>query len=261
MVSLMRVARRWDLTHKLCERLVGYRRLFDSMAEAKTIAARYVEASHDCIDNVNRQISLSRTARPSDYPVLFHLDRLTGSVSSLFDLGGNVGNLFYSYIKYLAIPEDFVWSVFDIEKTLEHGRRLARERGEHRLRFTNHLESLNDHEVLLVSGSLHYLESPLPDVLRRLANRPKHVIINRTPVTTVKSVVTVQDAGDSLFPCRTIFRAELVAGMEDVGYCLVDHWSVPELSVHIPFYPDYSVPEYTGLYFRLRTSWSECVPE
>jgi putative methyltransferase (TIGR04325 family) len=138
-----------------------------------------------------------------------------------------------------------------MERTLELGRQLARERGEKRLRFTDDLEALDGHDVLLVSGALHYVESPLPDVLRRLSRKPNHVFINRTPMTSVKSVVTVQDAGDSLFACKIIHRPELIAGMEKVGYLLVDQWSVPELSVHIPFYPEYSVSEYTGLYFQL----------
>jgi len=251
MVSLMRTARKWYVPRKIFEHLVGYRRIFDSLAEARVVAARHLDASHDCLDNINRQISLSRSARPSDYPVLFHLGRVWPGVSSLFDLGGNVGNLFYSYSKYLRFPQDFVWTVYDIERTLELGRQLARERGEQRLRFTDDLRALDGHDVLLVSGSLHYFESPLPDVLRRFASKPSHVVINRIPMTTVKSVVTVQDSGAALFPCKTILRQELISGMEDVGYTLVDQWSVPELSVHIPFYPEYSVSQYSGLYFRL----------
>jgi putative methyltransferase (TIGR04325 family) len=247
----MRVGLRWRVSRKFFEHLVGYRRIFDSMTEARTVAARHLEESHDCLDNINRQISLSRSARPSDYPVLFYLDRLSPVASSLFDLGGNVGNLFYSYSKYLAFPGDFVWTVYDMERTLELGRQLAHERGEKRLRFTADLEGLDGHDVLLVSGALHYVESPLPDVLRRLSSKPSHVFINRTPMTNVRSVVTVQDAGDSLFACKIILRQELIAGMEKIGYVLVDQWSVPELSVHIPFYPEYSVSHYTGLYFQL----------
>jgi putative methyltransferase (TIGR04325 family) len=78
------------------------------------------------------------------------------------------------------------------------------------------------------------------------------VLINRTPMTTLKGVVTVQDDRDSLFACKTILRRGLILGMEGLNYELVDQWSVPELSVHIPFYPEYSVREYSGLYFRLR---------
>jgi hypothetical protein len=39
--------------------------------------------------------------------------------------------------------------------------------------------------------------------------------------------------------------------LKALKYDLIDAWSVPELSLQIPFYPEYSVSEYSGLYFRL----------
>ncbi len=69
---------------------------------------------------------------------------------------------------------------------------------------------------------------------------------------SVKSVVTVQNAGDSLYACKTIHRPALIRGMEELSYELVDKWWVPELSVNIPTFPENSVPQDTGLYFQLR---------
>jgi hypothetical protein len=66
-------------------------------------------------------------------------------------------------------------------------------------------------------------------------------------LTTVKSVVTIEDARDSLYACKTVCRRELVVGMGELGYELVDSWSLPELSVLIPFFP-----EYRGLCFRMK---------
>ena len=131
---------------------------------------------------------------------------------------------------------------------------LARHEGpvELPIAFTNDIREINGHDILLVSGALHYCESPLPDLLAGLSERPRHVFVNRTPMTTIKSVVTVQDAMDSLYACKTVHRTELTDGMKELDYELIDSWPVPELSVHIPFYPEYSVPEYTGLYFRLK---------
>jgi putative methyltransferase (TIGR04325 family) len=251
LVALLRAARSWYLLRRIFDFLAGYRRVFRSMTEANTVAAHYLEASHECPANVARQIGHGLAARPSDYPVLFHLERILPEASTLFDLGGNVGNLFYCYSKYISFPDQLVWTVHDLAPTLQLGRQFALERGEPRLRFTDDLAVFAEHQVLLVSGALHYLEPSLPDLLRTYSGRPAHVIVNRAVVTTVKSVVTVQDSRDSLFACKTVCRRELVAGMGELGYDLVDSWSIPELSLHIPFYPEYSVAEYTGLYFRM----------
>jgi putative methyltransferase (TIGR04325 family) len=251
-VSLLRFARSWAIPRMTFDALAGYRRVFPSLTEAGQVAARYINDSHGCADDINRQMTQGLVTRPSDYPVLFHMHKLMPEVRSLFDLGGNAGNLFYCYSKYLNLPQDFIWSVQDVAPTVEFGRRLARERGEHRLNFTEDLQAINGHDVLLASGALHYVEPSLPNLLRGLSSKPKHVIVNRTPMTTVKSVVTVQDAGTYQAACKTILRQELISGMDELGYDLVDRWSVPELFVRIPFYPEYSVPEYTGLYFRVR---------
>ncbi len=252
MVSIIRAARSLPFNRKVFDAIAGYRRVLPSMAEANAVATRYIEAGHGCLDNINRQIACGLATRPSDYPVLYHMDKLLPQATSLFDLGGNVGILFYCYSKYLDLPQHFIWLVYDITPTIEFGRKLAHERREHRLKFTDDLGAIRDHDVMLVSGSLHYLERSLPDVLRGLPKKPIHVIVNRAPMTNVKSVVTVQDADTYLVACKTILRRELIRGMEELGYDVVDHWSVPELWIRIPFYPEYSVPEYSGLYFRMR---------
>ena len=253
MVSLIRFARSWAIGRRIFDSLAGYRRVFPSLSEAGRVAASYINDSHGCGDDINRQMTQGLATRPSDYPVLYHLSTLMPEVRKLFDLGGNAGNLFYCYARYLNLPEDFVWSVHDVAPTVEFGRRLAQERGECRLWFADELTAMDGHDVLLASGSLHYVETPLPDLLRGLSRKPTHVFINRTPITTVQSVVTVQDVGTYQAACKTILRRELITGMEGMHYELIDQWSVPELSVRIPFYPEYSVREYSGLYFRMKT--------
>ena len=82
-------------------------------------------------------------------------------------------------------------------------------------------------------------------------DKPKYVVVNRTPLTTSKPVATVQDAGTHLVACRFIDRDDLIGGMGKLGFILVDSWDVAELSCAIPFYPEYSVHSYSGLCFRL----------
>jgi putative methyltransferase (TIGR04325 family) len=255
--TVIRAIRSWSITRAIFHLLVGYRRVFDSLAEATEVASSYLDASHESAANINRQIGHGRAARPSDYPVLFYLCRLIPGALTLFDLGGNVGNLYYCYSKYLTFPQEFDWCVHDKRSTIELGRSLASKEGETRLKFTDDLKAMNRVDILLVSGALHYFEPSLPELLRELDERPRHVFVNRTPMTTVRSVFTVQDAVDSLYACKTIHRQELIDGMSELDYEMVDAWSVPELSLAIPCHPEYSVAEYSGLYFRLNSAKHE----
>jgi putative methyltransferase (TIGR04325 family) len=229
---------------------MGYRRPFRTLSEANRAAARYLPRDHVEIEIVREHMALSKVARPSDYPVLFHLVRLVPEITSVFDLGGNVGNLFYNYAKYLDFRSELCWTVHDRLEILHIGRQLAKERDEKRLSFTGDLQAADGAEILLASGSLHYFESSITEILRNLSARPKYVLINRTPLTTSQPVATVQDAGDFLVGCRLIDRTNLLTGMADLGYILVDSWDVPELSIKIPAYPDLSVQSYSGLFFR-----------
>jgi len=251
MVSLIRVARSWSIPRTIFDVLAGYRRVFDSRSEASAVAARFVEAGDHSSDKARLHLSVSKLARPSDYPVLFHMDRLVPNLTSIFDLGGSVGNLFYCYARYLEFRPDVRWTVHDLPEMLELGRRMAHERGEHRLQFTADLGMASGIDLLIASGSLHYFEASLPEILSALRDKPKHVIINRSPLTTSKPVATVQDAGTHLVACRFIDREDLIRGMEKLGFVLADSWDVAELSCVIPFYPEYSVHSYSGLFFRL----------
>ena len=142
--------------------------------------------------------------------------------------------------------------MFDIVEMIEIGRQLARERKEVRIQFTDQLTQAAGADLLLVSGSLHYFTFDFLDFIDRLSEKPKHILINRTPITNGVPVVNVQDATSFLVACRQIARPYLVKGLERLDYELVDAWSVPELHQYIPFYPEHSLPEYSGMYFRIR---------
>lgn len=233
------------------DRVMGYRRAFDSLAEAQAMAARFTTAGDHSHDKAFLHVSRTRVARPSDYPVLFHLDRLAPNLTYLFDLGGSVGNLFYCFSKYLSLRPDLRWTVYDLPEMLEIGRKKAVAEGEQRLRFTGDLGEASGADVLLASGSLHYFSQSLPQMVGRMPAPPRHVIVNRTPITSCKPIATVQDGPTDRVACRLIPREAVIEEMADLGYVLIDSWLVPELSVIVPLYPEYSVSSYSGLYFRL----------
>ena len=228
----------------------GFRRIFPSLEAARLGAAAYLPFDHSHPDNATLHLRLAERLRPSDYPVLFHLQNME-RIDSVFDLGGNVGILFYSYRPYIPRLKTASWRVCEVPPMASLGETLARDRNESRLSFVSELTSLADTDVLLVSGSLHYFEETLAQMLARHRQRPKHVIVNRTPLLQNRSVCTVQDAGTFLAACKMHSRDALVSGMQELGYECVDEWTVPELSLILPCFPELSASAYSGLYFRL----------
>ncbi len=244
--------RSWPGFRSVFDSLAGYRRVFPSFAQAEAVARFYFQAGHDSIDNARTHLDHTRVARPSDYATLFYLNQLLPDSSSIFDLGGNAGNLFYCFAQYLDFPQELKWTVCDVPKMIEIGKELAIERHEHRLSFTDSLQDADGADVLLASGSSHYFESPLPELLRSLKRKPRYVILNRSPLTDRSPVVTIQDARTFLVVCKIYNIDEIVRGFESLNYDCAGSWTVPDLSLNIPFYPEYSIPAYRGFFFRLR---------
>jgi putative methyltransferase (TIGR04325 family) len=250
-LCVFRALRSSRLGRFVSDRLLGYHRLFASLAEAEACANRYWPASHASPANLSNQHRFIARPRLSDYPVLFQLSRITGEVR-LFDLGGNVGNLFYCYRNYLDLGRNFKWIVFDLPQTLEKGQALAAAQpNTEGLAFVDDFAAADGVDVFLASGSLHYFEDSLPAMLSRLRSRPPHVMLNRTPLTYGPTSVTVQDAGTVMHGCKLFNVNEIIEGMMELGYRMVDDWHVPDLNLRIPLYPDRSAPYYSGMCFRL----------
>ncbi len=251
-VDLLCALRSWSVCSFVFDSLAGYSRVFPSFAQAEAVARSYLEAGHDSIDNARTHLDQVRVARPSDYATLFHMNRILSKAVSIFDLGGNVGNLFYCFAQYLDFPQELKWTVCDVPEMNAIGRQLALERHEHRLRFTDSLQDAEGADVFLASGSSHYFEAPLPELLRSLNRRPKHVILNRSPVTNRPPVVTIQDGRTYLVACKIHNIDEIMHGFESLNYVCVDSWTASDLSLSIPFYPECSARAYRGFFFRLR---------
>ena len=94
-------------------------------------------------------MALSQAARPSDFAALFHMRAMNFKNSNIFDLGGNIGNLFYLYDRYLNLPPDCTWLVYELPAWVEAGKKLATDRSENRLRFTQKWEDAAGAELLI----------------------------------------------------------------------------------------------------------------
>jgi putative methyltransferase (TIGR04325 family) len=187
-----------------------------------------------------------------DYPTLYWLRRLQGEVHSLFDYGGHVGVKYYAYARYLQWPADFVWTVCDVPAVAKSGTELAAEKKAANLKFVTSITAVDGQDLLMCSGSLQYIEPSLHEELRPLARKPKHVVINGVPYYDGRTFFTLNSIGTAFCPYKIQNLAEFTAGMGQLGYELVDRWTIPGKECIVPLHPEHSVHEYTGMYLRMK---------
>lgn len=238
----------------LLEQLLGYRRSFTSFEQARSCSSRFISAGHEHEDDIRMHLSSSRAARESDYPVFFYLSQTEESLTGVFDFGGNIGNLFYCYQNYLNFPKDISWKVYDLPELRQAGQKIAAERGESRLHYVNGFDELDATDLFLASGSLHYFESSLPELLAQAKHLPRRVIVNRTPFSNAEDLITIQDNGSFLVPCKLHNKQKVLDGMAALGYKLCGSWPVAERALYVPLHPDCSSSTYFGFYFELDKS-------
>ena len=238
------------LTRALMEGLLGFTSTFPSFAAAQASASKYIRAGHEHPDEIHFHCSASHIIRESDYAVLFHLAPLVSELRQVFDLGGNVGNLFYAYQHKLKFSPELRWMVYDLPIKKPLGEKLAADRSEPRIFFANTVAEASGCDVFIVSGALHYFEQPLHQILASLVRLPSHVFVNRSPFSNGQELITVQDNHSYLVPCKLHSRTAMVKGMQDLGYELESEWPVYERRLVVPLYPDLCERTYSGFYFK-----------
>jgi putative methyltransferase (TIGR04325 family) len=228
-----------------------FRGVYASFAEAQASVPPTRPVGYDNTEAAAMYRDRTERVHPTDYPVLFWLDRLLPSVRRLFEFGGHVGVAYYAYRRYLRAPEGLQWTVCDVPAVVEAGRALARERGAEGLAFTTAPGEADGADLFFASGSLQYVEAPLAELLRPLARRPAHVVVNMTPLHPARTFVTLNSIGTAFCPYLVQGREAFVRGLEGLGYRLVDSWENPEKGCPIPFHPEHSLRGYTGMYLTL----------
>lgn len=252
--GLVVAAGRTRLGRTLFTKIAPYRAIYPTVEDAWRAAGKRRHAGHEHPDAVDRHVELSANLLPSDYAVLYWMNRIPGSLR-VFDFGGNMGNVFYTSINYLD-PARVSWTVYDLPAVIEKARRLAEQRTGPKPQFSTAVAEAKDHNLLLVSGSYHYWEKSTVEFIDQFATRPEHVIINRSPFyeSQTEPVVAMQSTMSFAFPIIIRPVQELIKGFADRGYKLVDRWTAAEYGHVMPFFPDQSIRRYSGLYFRLETA-------
>ncbi|MCP3726225.1 methyltransferase, TIGR04325 family [Paraburkholderia sp. CNPSo 3272] len=230
--------------------LLGYRRSFQTLREAERAVKPYGKGGHESSENVDLHISFP--ARLSDYAAFYYLrDRLPG-IQKVFDLGGNVGILYYCYKDYLPLRGDVSWTVYDLPETISRGRALASSRNVKNLQFTDDFRQIDGTDLFIASGSLHYFDKPVPELLTQAARLPEYVLINRTPLTEGQDFAVVQDGGHIRVACMLYNRSKLIADFQRLGYQVLGEWQSADFRVPVLDRPSSSVGAFTGLWLELR---------
>jgi putative methyltransferase (TIGR04325 family) len=248
-VPPVRRLRRWDYERRRfplwANACLG---VFDTFDEARRAAPG--RTGYDHPEMARMYDDLIGRVRAADYPAMFWLQRALRSGSTVFDLGGHVGIAYYSYLPHLDRPPDLRWTVCDVPAVVERGRALARERGAAQLHFTSRLDDVAGSDVVLASGSLQYVETDVATLLAGLTPRPRHVIVNRTPMLRGRQFVTLQNTQFSYNPYRLFDRERFIEGLSEAGYELVDSWENTDITCVMPYHREASEVRFTGMYLR-----------
>lgn len=250
-VSALNAVGRWPPGRALLNQISHPRGVYADFRDAWTAAGRGRHAGHDHTDSIKTHLVLADRLRSSDYTALYWISQVEQSEIRVFDFGGNIGNLFYSYLPYLSGRfGQITWKAMDLPMVCEEGRRIAKERNAMNLTFTESARDAEGCDVLLVSGSFHYWERPIPEFLDQFQWPPPRIVVNRTPTQNDgPSFVTVQNAGAYAVPCIVRNETEMAREFARCGYRLADQWKAAELALRLPLFPSKTVRMYSGFYF------------
>ena len=225
--------------------------VYSSAAEARAHAAKvsdHVGYDHQGPAELYRDM-IGRLS-PCSYPMMFWLAKICGegSARSLLDFGGHFGIKFYNFRKFIDLPKDFSWTVFDVPQVVDSGRTYASAKGETGIFFADSTVGRTD-DIFFASGSLQYVAGSVADEITRLGSRPRHILIGSLPVNRTR-YFTMQNIGVTISPYQIFARDDILSNLGELGYDLVDSWEEPGKACHIPLDPDHSLNSYHGFYFR-----------
>ncbi|MGE0596397.1 MAG: methyltransferase, TIGR04325 family [Hyphomonadaceae bacterium] len=184
-----------------------------------------------------------------DYPVLFWLNQLAADAPALIDAGGHMGTKYRAFRNHLALPDSFDWAVYDVPAIVRAGRARAEADGLLGISFHERLEETPAADILLCSGLLQYLDIPFQDLIDRLPQKPRHLILNKVATRDGPTIVTLEDFNTAEVPYQIRDHAGFVASLEALGYDLIDTWVIPELSRS---HPAFGSSVSRGFYARQR---------
>jgi putative methyltransferase (TIGR04325 family) len=224
--------------------------VFDSFAAAEGFIRREHVSGYDQTGAASMYADELGELRHTDYPALFWLQQVLPETRHLVDFGGHVGLKYYAFDEYLTFPDTLRWTVCDVPAVVEAGAELAAQERVTALQFATDFDVVSGSDVLFCSGSLQYVEASLASMLERIAHKPKHVIINSTPMTDRAEFFTINNIGTAFCPYKIQNDAHFVSAMQRVGYDVVDRWENHGKTCTIPYHASHDVLHYSGFYLQ-----------
>ena len=230
-----------------------YRGVFPTFEAARASSPPNKRSGYDNAEAAGLYLERTRRVYPSDYPVMLWLDKMfRNGQKTVFDFGGHIGLGYYAYRKYITYPDGLKWTVHDVPAVVAQGREVAKTMdNERRLAFADHYDAADGAHIYFSAGALQYLPTPLAEMLGRLQQRPRYLLLNLLPLHPDKSFYTLQSIGISYCPYRVMQFGEFVKGLTQLGYVQRDAWENPDKRCIIQFEPEYSIDRYYGFVFEL----------
>jgi putative methyltransferase (TIGR04325 family) len=185
-----------------------------------------------------------------DYPVLYWLQRLSPEITRVVDAGGHIGVKYRAFGPYLDLGR-LDWVVYDLPALVRAGQAQARP-GDRTLSFVDRIEDAPPADVLLASGLLPYLATPLADLIGRMRQPPRHVLLNKVVTRDGPTVVTLENFVVAEVPYHIRDVRETPMVLESLGYDIVDEWTIDSLNHGIETHPELGRGIYHGYAARMR---------
>lgn len=185
--------------------------------------------------------------QPSAFAVLLWLNKVLKPGARIVDVGGASGLTYWHYRNYFELPPGVTWTVVDMPRITARARDLAARMGATNLSFSEDLASLDECDVLMSLGCIQYMSPQAFSDFKRAAQRARIVIVNKIPLIDGPDYWTLQCLRTTFAPYRIANRAEFLREFAEIGLEVCDAWSVPELSIEIPFEPAHYVPSLNGI--------------
>ena len=208
---------------------------FESFAAAEAAAPPGTPVGYDNAQAA--QALYSHQIYDWDYPALFWLGRaFDAGMRTVLDVGGHVGIKYYAFRRVLDLPPELHWTVCDVPAVVQAGRELATQRGATaQLDFCTTPAAAPPCDVLLLSGSLQYLPTDMPQLLATLKAKPRRIVLNITAMHESRTLYTLNSIGFAVCPYRIQQQEQLFKDLSDAGYKRRDAWRNIGKPIAVPF--------------------------
>jgi putative methyltransferase (TIGR04325 family) len=226
--------------------------IYGSYAEALADVPASRLAGWDHEDSSTLWVDQIDPVKLSTYPVFFWLSQLYQRNWSLVDVGGSIGLTYYGYRRFVGLPENSTWTIVEVPKICEQGRKIAQRENAAGLNFVSDAAQVDACDLLLSAGALQFVENSLPGLLESLPRKPRFILLNKLPITDQEDCWTLQNYGPAVTPHRLFNRITFLRYFDDHDYRLRDSWEVQDLDCLIPFHPQRFIRHFSGFLFELK---------